>query len=446
MRQVPSVWKLLAALLSLVLTVFVWQQGLKESLDRPSVAPKLSLRQQEMALVASWSPSIPESIKPVLVGLNPEESLKQLLQQIPLKELKDRDRLVLAALEKQEGKRLALLDFPLNVQAFAQFQKDLQNTSTFSSSLFLKEKDPFLFQIACHSLESDSAVCFDRKLSNSIALRLLGIQVFPIFATGLGVVLLLRQAWIAFRNNTPALPYLSEIPLSFVDMTLLIAGGFVVLGEIILPALIVPLVSSLSKGLSSPVNESLKVFIGYSAMTIPPLFILRQQIKGLKNLERPVDGWLQWRVFPLLKTFIPAINGWLMVMPFVLLTGWLMNVFVGDQGGSNPLLDLVLSSKNSLALFLLLITTVILAPVFEELIFRGALLPALAMKFGRYWGVIISALVFALAHLSVGELAPLFVLGIGLGVLRVKSGRLFSCAIMHSLWNGITFINLLLLR
>ena len=63
----------------------------------------------------------------------------------------------------------------------------------------------------------------------------------------------------------------------------------------------------------------------------------------------------------------------------------------------------------------------------------------------RVLAVIISALVFALAHLSVGETPPLFVLGIGLALLRLSTGRLLPCIIMHSLWNGITFANLLIL-
>ncbi len=71
-------------------------------------------------------------------------------------------------------------------------------------------------------------------------------------------------------------------------------------------------------------------------------------------------------------------------------------------------------------LFLLLITTVVLAPVFEELVFRGILLPVLVSKVGKISGVLLSALIFALAHLSVGELPPLFVLGIGLGLMRLS--------------------------
>jgi len=32
-----------------------------------------------------------------------------------------------------------------------------------------------------------------------------------------------------------------------------------------------------------------------------------------------------------------------------------------------------------------------------------------------------------------------------LALLRLSTGRLFPCVVMHSLWNGVTFLNLLLL-
>ena len=56
-----------------------------------------------------------------------------------------------------------------------------------------------------------------------------------------------------------------------------------------------------------------------------------------------------------------------------------------------------------------------------------------------------SALVFAVAHLSIGELLPLLVLGLGLALLRLSSCRLLPCVVMHALWNGVTFLNLILL-
>ena len=122
-----------------------------------------------------------------------------------------------------------------------------------------------------------------------------------------------------------------------------------------------------------------------------------------------------------------------MVTPVVMLTGWLLVRLVGDPGGSNPLLELVLGSRDPLALALLALTAVVLAPLFEETIFRGALLPVLAMRLGPLPGVLLSGLLFAMAHISVGELAPLTVLGVGLGLVRLRSGRLWPSVLMLSL-------------
>ena len=109
------------------------------------------------------------------------------------------------------------------------------------------------------------------------------------------------------------------------------------------------------------------------------------------------------------------------------------------------MLELVLGSHDPIALGLLALTAVVLAPLFEETIFRGALLPVLAAKLGPLVGALVSGLLFAMAHISVGELAPLTVLGVGLGLVRLRSGRLWPSVLMHGLWNAVTFLNLLLL-
>ena len=114
--------------------------------------------------------------------------------------------------------------------------------------------------------------------------------------------------------------------------------------------------------------------------------------------------------------------------------------------GSNPLLEIVLNNNNYFAFLILFITTTLLAPIFEEIIFRGVLLPILSRDFGKIIGILFSSFIFALAHLSFSEFPPLFILGIGLACTRLISGRLISSVVMHSLWNGLTFLNLFLLR
>ena len=144
--------------------------------------------------------------------------------------------------------------------------------------------------------------------------------------------------------------------------------------------------------------------------------------------------------------FSLLIKGFLMIIPFVLMVSLIMNLLIENQNGSNPLLEIVLNNNNYFSFILLFLTTTFLAPLFEEVIFRGVLLPILSRDFGIIAGISISAFIFALAHLSISEMPPLLTLGIGLGITRMVSGSLLSSVVMHSLWNGLTFLNLFLLR
>ncbi len=446
MRQAKTGWKWAIALFSLLLTVLIWRQGLQESFERPSVAPKISLMQTEMAVSASSS--IPETIQDVFLGSKPQEKLYQALKKIPLEQLEDRQRLLLAVLEESEDDQKLILKNDFKDKNFEEVGSYLlarqkgKEVDEFTD--FNKIKlDPFLYQISCSKLGFTDEQCINKKYNYNIAIKLLASQLLPFFASFIGSILLIRYSFIFLRKKNIPWPEMIAPPLSLIDMVLLISGGFVVIGEVLFPALIIPITDLLFNNLASPLKESLRVFIGYSSMTIAPLFIIRYQLMGL--VPSGIDGgWLQWKIKPVKQGLLKAISGWLMVMPLVLLIGWLMNEIFGDQGGSNPLLELVLGSDEFIPLFFLLITTVVLAPVFEELVFRGILLPVLVSKVGKISGVLLSALIFALAHLSVGELPPLFVLGIGLGLMRLSSGRLFPCALMHSLWNGVTFISLIL--
>ena len=181
-------------------------------------------------------------------------------------------------------------------------------------------------------------------------------------------------------------------------------------------------------------------------MAIPPLFIVFYQIKSVNGEFDFRKDYFQFNFLPIKDAFFQGMRGWLTIVPFVLLISLIMNSLIDNQNGSNPLLEIVLNNNNYLSYILLFITTTLLAPLFDEIIFRGILLPTLSRDFGVIAGIMFSAFIFALAHLSLGEMPPLFVLGIGLGITRLSSGSLLSSIIMHSLWNGLTFLNLFLLR
>lgn len=72
----------------------------------------------------------------------------------------------------------------------------------------------------------------------------------------------------------------------------------------------------------------------------------------------------------------------------------------------------------------------------EEALFRGLLLGGLR-SLGAGWAVLISSLLFGLAHGSVYRLLPTFTLGMVMGLLRWRSGSLLPSMMFHGVNNGI---------
>ena len=415
-RPVSPRWKGLLAALSLALAGFIWLSGLLDSLSRPSVAPALSLQQQELTVLAE--PAVPPPLREALLGESPRDALLKALEGVSSEERDERQKTMLLLLQGQ-------------APASADAERDAD--------------DPLIQQLLCEARVSDPMLCMDGAVAGRAAFRLAVSTVLPLVTALLGGLLLLGQAWRLLRGRLLAWPEVQGPDLTLIDMALLVAGGFVVISAVGVPLVAFPLVGALTAGLGSPRREAVGVVINYAVMALPSLLILWRQLRALPIDNAPQGGWMQWRIRPLFSAMRDAVAGWLMVTPVVMLTGWLLVRLVGDPGGSNPLLELVLGSHDPIALGLLALTAVVLAPLFEETIFRGALLPVLAARLGPLMGVLLSGLLFAMAHISVGELAPLTVLGIGLGLVRLRSGRLWPSVLMHGLWNAVTFLNLLLL-
>ena len=407
---------MLLAALSLLLAGAIWLSGLVDSLSRPSVSPSLTLQQQELSLLAQ--PALPPSLQPVLLGEDPRDALLQALQASTPADRSDRQQLLLGLLQEDQG---AL---------------ELDNRWP---------NDPLIQRLICERQRLSVDGCIDADVASAAAWRLAVSGLLPLLTVLVGSLLLLVQIIRALRGRLQPWPAMEGPGLSLIDLVLLVAGGFVVISAVGVPLVALPLVASVTAGLESPRREAVTVVINYSVMALPSLLILWRQLNALPRDQAPQGGWLQWRLRPWPGAISSAVAGWLMVTPVVVVTGWLLVRLVGDPGGSNPLLELVLGSKDPLALFLLGWTAVVLAPLFEETIFRGALLPVLAKRWGTAGGVVLSALLFAMAHISIGELAPLTVLGVGLALLRVSTGRLLPSVLMHALWNAITFLNLLVL-
>ncbi len=82
--------------------------------------------------------------------------------------------------------------------------------------------------------------------------------------------------------------------------------------------------------------------------------------------------------------------------------------------------------------------TLILAPITEELAFRGAALSRLRNSFGGYSAALMSAALFAAYHMSLAQFPYTFVLGFCLAIVAQRSGSLIPCIVLHALNNLLT--------
>ncbi len=80
--------------------------------------------------------------------------------------------------------------------------------------------------------------------------------------------------------------------------------------------------------------------------------------------------------------------------------------------------------------------TVLFPAVFEELAFRGLIVPRLARVLGNGETAFVSAAMFAVLHLSPMSIPFLLPMGLGLAVLRRRSGSLWPCILMHLTHNA----------
>ncbi len=443
--------KLFLAFISLIITFFVWQQGLRDSLSRPSVSFDISQKEKEIAELAL--PAIPINYRNLLIINDPIEEIHDSLSEISFDELTERNKLIWIIssnknevnIEEEYLDRFDNKNYKLVVENL--IKKKLDNSYNPNDNfLNLFIKDRFLYHLLSKRFSFDESEFITNILSKKMFLKIIAIRLIPLLSIVLGSLVFLRTLWSVLASRKIEWKEFKPLNLDLLDMVLLISGGFVVLGEVISPLFSISLVELVASNLSIELTQSLKIFFGYLFMAIPPLLIIYNQIKSYENKFIIKKDYFQFNFLPIKDSFIQGFKGFLMIIPFVLLVSLIMNLLIENQNGSNPLLEIVLNNNNYLSFILLFLTTTLIAPLFEEVIFRGVLLPILSREFGIILGITISAFIFALAHLSISEMPPLFILGIGLGITRLISGRLSSSVIMHSLWNGMTFINLFLLR
>ncbi|MDR9458949.1 MAG: type II CAAX endopeptidase family protein [Dehalococcoidia bacterium] len=153
-------------------------------------------------------------------------------------------------------------------------------------------------------------------------------------------------------------------------------------------------------------------------------------------------GWsaLGFRSFNMRKGLLLAAGVVLAGLLISVLYDLLMSQF-GDES-SSLILDF---TDTALGLATITILAVVLAPFAEEIFFRGFLFTGIGNRYGNGWGAVFSALIFAIAHLmQPGAFLPIFLLGLLLAWLYMKTGSIWACIITHSVYNSLALVFMLI--
>jgi len=94
---------------------------------------------------------------------------------------------------------------------------------------------------------------------------------------------------------------------------------------------------------------------------------------------------------------------------------------------------------DTLGLTIGFLTVTLLAPLGEEIFFRGFVLPIL-MKYWPTWlASFLCAVLFALAHFQFQNVVPLIILGLLLNTAAIRTGSIWTSIAFHSMNNAIAF-------
>lgn len=273
--------------------------------------------------------------------------------------------------------------------------------------------------------------------------KLGAISLTPILfgLTGCGIIIFLLIQWLFKKDDSILASYGKitwETPWDSEVIWQVLVLGFFLIGQIILPV-IFGFLHFTPAGFSLR-GKAFYVLSSYLAMTAGGLGVLYFSLKPYFPLPQ---GWFQFKICD--RWYLWGLGGYLAAIPLVVLISLVNQTLWHGQGGSNPLLSLALESQDKVALAIFFFTAAIAAPFFEEMMFRGFLIPSLT-RYVPTWGAIgISSVIFALAHLNLSEVLPLMTLGVILGMVYSRSQNLLASMLLHGLWNSGTLLSLFIL-
>lgn len=133
---------------------------------------------------------------------------------------------------------------------------------------------------------------------------------------------------------------------------------------------------------------------------------------------------------------------WCTTIPIVLVSAFAASKLLHTQSSDNPVISQIIQIANAtepLAVAMFYFTLGVMAPFFEEILFRGFMFAALKPRIGAPLAIVLSAATFAGMHFDKGGALMLFAIGFVLAFTFNRTRSLIPSMIAHGLWNAGTF-------
>ncbi|MDO9108713.1 MAG: CPBP family intramembrane metalloprotease [Coriobacteriia bacterium] len=147
------------------------------------------------------------------------------------------------------------------------------------------------------------------------------------------------------------------------------------------------------------------------------------------------------RIRASLRSWLSAVGWVLLLLVATRIAAWVWGVIAQAIGIDPPgLADGGLAGifgNGTIGLALTIGLVVIVAPLAEEMLFRGVLLSAIGSRWSAGVALVGQATLFAAYHFSIWMLVPTFLLGLACGYLAQRRGSLWPAVALHALFNAV---------
>jgi len=137
-------------------------------------------------------------------------------------------------------------------------------------------------------------------------------------------------------------------------------------------------------------------------------------------------------------------------MPLVLLlaiAGQSVLTWLGIDPAPQEVVNLLVEPQGSTWVNVyLVVLAVVAAPAIEEILFRGIALPIVAKRYGVVPAMLLVSMLFAVIHIHLASLAPLFAVAMFLALGALFSGSIVTPIVAHALFNASNVGIILLIR